>query len=136
MKYSLLNKYVQNLRVNNIVLCVISRPEDRQEMAGSSCGQNKIKKNVESWKNKLQTQKHSSQPKARERLTIPVMQKTSKVNAIIMTESEHMQFQQKTTHMTSMSEMPGSHGHRCTCEYCGENIVTSKPTGFSSWRQC
>ena len=58
------------------MLSVTTGPEASQAMAGSSCAQNKKEKNAEICKGKPQAGKHSSQPKARERFNISVVQQT------------------------------------------------------------
>lgn len=58
------------------VLSVTSEPEDRRETPGSSCGQNRNRKHVESEKDNPQTGRASSQPRARATGDIPGVLKT------------------------------------------------------------
>lgn len=64
-------------------------------MAGCSHGQNKNKKNVDSWKEKPQTAKAIPQPKAEVRFDISMFQGVSKVNVVKRDKEQHRQFQSR-----------------------------------------
>ena len=92
-KRSPFGKCVFNLGVESTVLRVTPGTEASQAMAGSFCAQNKNKKNAEIQKDRPHTGKHSPQPKATGRLSIPVVQQS-----LERERGKHVYFQQEAVH--------------------------------------
>ena len=66
--------YGHNLGAETPVPAGTPQPDPRQETAGSSCGPLRNQGNAESWKTHNKGQKHCSQPKARERFHLTLVQ--------------------------------------------------------------
>ena len=66
--------YGHNLGAETPVPAGTPQPDPRQETAGSSCGPHRNQGNAESWKTHHNGQKHCSQPKARERFHLTLVQ--------------------------------------------------------------
>lgn len=98
--------------------------EDRQEAAGSSCGQNRITKNVRSWKTNQKPQSIFHNPESKKGLTSLWCKNFSKINVSKMTKSNHMQFQQEATPTTNTCQ-------KCQSSRWGHTDVNSAERALS-----
>ena len=124
-KRSPFGKCVFNLGVESTVLRVTPGTEASQAMAGSFCAQNRNKKNAEIQKDRPHTGKHSPQPKATGRLSIPVVQQS-----LERERGKHVHFQQRgSAHTTTCQRCrPRRWGH-VQCRHWGESTVTIRLAG-------
>ena len=97
--------YGHNLGAETPVPAGTPQPDPRQHRAGSSCGPHRNQGNAESWKTHNKGQKHCSQPKARERFHLTLVQTIHQVTGF------HKDRHQ--THASPRGEDRHVGSHRC-----------------------
>ena len=99
------------------------QPDPRQDRAGSSCDPHRNQGNAESWKTHHKGQKHCSQPKARERFHLTLVQTTLQVTGFHRDgDQTHASPRRKDRHAGNV------------CQRCGSSWGRT-PAKETLWRQ-